>query len=365
MKTMCLQVSLILLLGQLYSAPLFAAQFNLTPSLVVSEEYTDNLFLDSEDKEDDFITSAGMRLSADVLWQTAGLNLTYTPTYQFYADNSDLDSWRHGASFSAYKEYKRTRFSISSSVLYSRNPGDSSDDEDLREGTPPSISTDPDRRGREKYLENVNVASVTHQFGADDAVNGGLRYRILRDYGLPSDEENDYDIWEPFMGFDYWFNVRWGIQMNGVYSNRDYKNDDDREEYNGSARLRRRFTRHLNGFVEYEHTYLDFAEETDTDSDYNVYAPSAGIQYQFERNANVLIGLGYYYQEFSENDQDSESGFFVNADIFRTWPFRRGFLATYPRVTSIATIPTTMKTTLTSISMLALGFATRPRGGWT
>ncbi|MFZ7124529.1 MAG: outer membrane beta-barrel protein [Desulfobacterales bacterium] len=328
MNTNRLRFILILLLVHLSSAPLFAAQFNFTPSLLVSEEYTDNVFRDAEDEEDDFITSVGVSLAGEVQWQTAGLTFNYTPTYQFYADNSELDDWRHGLNFLAYKEYKRnTRFEFRNAYLYTQDPGDSTDDEDRRRGVPSSIQSDRDRRGRETYYTNESLARVTHRFGEDDLVDGGLRYRLLRDVDLPQGvEESDSDIWEPFLGLDYWFDVRWGVQLDGLYSNRDYTDRDDREEYTGTARLRRRFTRHFNGFIEYRHTYLDFAEEVGNESDYTVYAPSVGIQYQWEENANIRFGVGYYQQEFDDSNEDDENGVFLNADIFKTWPYRRGYV---------------------------------------
>ena len=77
----------------------YAARVNFTPELFVSEEYTDNLFLDYDDdaKVDDFITTAGLSLTLEVLGQTDGLEVNYTPSYSTFADNDDLDYWRHSA----------------------------------------------------------------------------------------------------------------------------------------------------------------------------------------------------------------------------------------------------------------------------
>ena len=78
--------------------PLQAAQVLFTPTLFLSEEYTDNVDLDPDNEIDDFITTAGLTLTGEILGRTAGLELTYMPSYSIYQDNTDYDSWRHEAS---------------------------------------------------------------------------------------------------------------------------------------------------------------------------------------------------------------------------------------------------------------------------
>ena len=43
-----------------------AYEVNLTPRFTVSEEYTDNLFLDKDNKEHDFITTLAPELRVDI-----------------------------------------------------------------------------------------------------------------------------------------------------------------------------------------------------------------------------------------------------------------------------------------------------------
>ena len=74
---------------------------------------------------------------------------------------------------------------------------------------------------------------------------------------------------------------------------------------------------------------MDFDLDSDDtpESDYNVYAPTGGIRYQIEENAQITIGLGYLWQRFDDNNiSDDQEGFFINSEIFKTWPFRRGFV---------------------------------------
>ncbi len=332
MKPRLFLIALVLLTVLVTFGATQAAQFNFSPELIFSETYSDNIFLDPENEEDDFITEVGVSLTGEVLWPTAGLELNYSPSYNWYAQNSEEDYWRHAARFTAWKEYRRnTRFEFRNSFLYTQDPADSSDVVDADDPlSRPDIESDRNRRGLEIYYTNVSEARVSHQFGAEDQVFGGLRYSIRREVDSVAEEDSDEsDIWEPFAGFAYWFNVRWGVEGNGLYSHRDFKDRNDREEYTGNARLIRQFGRRLGGFVDYQHTYVDFDQDADDEpeSNYNVYAPSAGIGYQIEENARITIGLGYLWQRFEDNDiSDDQEGFFVNSEIFKTWPFRRGFV---------------------------------------
>ena len=310
-----------------------AAQFNFLPELIFSETYSDNIFLDPDNEEDDFITAVGVSLTGEVLWPTAGLELNYTPSYNWYAQNSEEDYWRHAARFTAWKEYRRnTRFEFRNSFLYTQDPADSSDVVDADDPlSRPDIESDRNRRGLNTYYTNVSEAQRVPSIWCrrSGLWRAALSHSREVDSVAEDEDSDESDIWEPFAGFAYWFNVRWGVEGNGLYSHRDFKDRNDREEYTGNARLIRQFGRHLGGFVDYRHTYLDFDLDADDEpeSDYNVYAPSAGIRYQIEENAQITIGFGYLWQRFEDNEiSDDQESSFVNSEIYKTWPFRRGFV---------------------------------------
>ena len=56
-----------------------AAQVNFLPELILSQTYSDNIFLDPDNEEDDFITAVGVSLTGEVLWPTAGLGIELYP----------------------------------------------------------------------------------------------------------------------------------------------------------------------------------------------------------------------------------------------------------------------------------------------
>ncbi len=70
-----------------------SAQLNFTPVLTVSEAYTDNLFLTPNSEKDDYITTVTLGGTLEWLGRTAGLELTYLPSYEWYNDYSEFDGW--------------------------------------------------------------------------------------------------------------------------------------------------------------------------------------------------------------------------------------------------------------------------------
>jgi hypothetical protein len=301
----------------------YSAQLNFTPVMTVSEEYNDNIFLAPDNEEDDFITRVSLGGTLELLGRTAGAELTYLPSYEWYNDFDDFDGWTHdllartwynftaNTSVELRNAFIRTRGSLEDAGF----TGATSDDPLV----PPDISPDPLRRGLGEYYENATALRVDHQFGAEDTVYAEFAYRLRRDVDEGLDEN---DIWEPSIGGTYWFTNFWGMESDFYYSNRDYESEDDREEWFGRFRLNRRMTRHLNVYTEYAHTVLNYTEGDSID--YEVYEPTVGFDYQLDENTRIDIGVGWYFQNLDEGDD--EDGFLLTALADKVWPFRRGLV---------------------------------------
>ena len=67
-KALLLTVMLLLTRSEVF------AEFYLQPSLTLREEYNDNIYLEEDDQEDDFITSITPGISLG--WRTEGVDLT-------------------------------------------------------------------------------------------------------------------------------------------------------------------------------------------------------------------------------------------------------------------------------------------------
>ena len=305
-------------------SPVQAAQFLFTPAIVVSEQYTDNLFLDRQNEEEDYITATGLDLTGQLLWRTAGMELHYKPTYNTYKNNDQLNDWRQEASLRAWKEFSRSsKLELNDTYLRTNDPTDQSP-VIIQNGQPqsPVIQTDRSRRGRHEYYTNVAHARMEHQFGPNDRVYAAYEYSILRDVtktpGVPVDDNN---IATPSIGLAYDFSPKWAVEIDSAYAINDYKDQNDRNEYDGNVRLLYRFDRALSSYVNYRHTILNY--DQGTDEDYKIYEPSIGMRYDFKENARIEIGVGYYVQDFKTSKD--KTGINATSDINKRWNYRTGY----------------------------------------
>ena len=80
----------LLLLG---AARALGADYSVTPSVTLSEEYTDNVFDSNQGKKSDFITRARPGLSASYQAPLWDWDLNYAYDYRYYAKGSQKDDW--------------------------------------------------------------------------------------------------------------------------------------------------------------------------------------------------------------------------------------------------------------------------------
>ena len=300
----------------------FAYQFTFTPRISVSQEYTDNYFLTDSNKEHEYITTISPGFTAQILGKNSGAELLYDPEYAKYDKYDENDTWRHTVGFSAWSDIARnTRIEITDSFLYTEDPLIDSDIATLLTENPDASIDSTIRRGREPYYRNTAGINLTHQFGRDDSFNLGYRYSFLEndDPELTDDKSHN-----PYMGVTFWFGPEWGLEIMGDYtrsefdeSNDSFDDSDDSDQWYGSTRLIKRITRHLEGFVQYAHTALNYDGTTE---DYQVYNPSAGFNYTISNDIFFSLGIGYSILDREESDNDSVMS--ANGSLTKT--FRRG-----------------------------------------
>ncbi|MFO7963723.1 MAG: hypothetical protein R6U50_07370 [Desulfobacterales bacterium] len=304
-----------------------AVRFMFDPQLYVAEKYTDNVFLTEDDEEDDFITELSAGFTASLQTKTSGLELSAFPTYAWYSEFSENNSWRLPADLHLYtRPSQHTRIYFRDRFLRTEDPEGI---QNLRvlQGRVEEIGDTTRRRGRENYYRNAAELGANHSFGRDDQVYSRFSYGILRNDDDELYEDNDY--YRAGAGLDYWLTHMFGLQSYLEYTKGDYETpddfvdntSDDFDNYRGTIRLLGRLTRHSSFFLQYEHIYREFSDDSE---DYAIYAPSAGYYYEFDRDTFVRLGLGFYYQD-REND-GSEEEFFLEGELSKTWDYRRGYI---------------------------------------
>ena len=314
LKTLCL----VLPITAFFHMPLaFCAQFNFTPRVSANAQYTDNLFLTENNRDDDLLTGVSAGFTAQILGKTSGLDLSFDPGYVWYRDNTQQNTWRLPANLRIWNDFSRhTRFEFINAFLRTEDPEGNVGvrSEDDQEIVPGDTTV---RRGREPYYTNTAIARLNHQFGRENTTYAEFLYSFLRN---DDSDIEDNERYSPRAGVNYWFTNDWGFSLDGVYTRAEFDSTPDYDDLLGTFALRRRVTRHFEIYGQYAQVYRDNDPPL---PDYLIYAPSAGFSYDFQRDLSLTLGLGYFYQDIDDPDIDDEEGPFIEGLLSKTWDYQR------------------------------------------
>lgn len=266
----------------------FAYQATFIPRISVNEEYTDNVFLTERNKEHDYITTISPGFTAQILGKNSGAEISYDYGYSMYDEYDEYDSSKHSARFSGWVDMaKNTRLEVRDSFLYTEDPLVDSDIAIVRAEDPDVLIDSTIRKSRRTYYTNSTNINLIHQFGRADSFNLGFIHSFLKNDD-PDYEDNER--YNPYAGLTYWFAHDWGMNMRGSYTKGEFDDSDDLDGWYGSARLIKRFSRQLDGFVQYAHTAVEYDGNSE---DFQVYNPSAGFIYTISKDTSFSFEMGY------------------------------------------------------------------------
>jgi hypothetical protein len=300
----------------LTTSNVLSANYTFTPRLNITSYYTDNLFKDEEDEQDDFVTTVTLGLAAGVKTQSAGLDGYFDPKYQFYNDFNELNKWLFDAGLNGFVDItKNTRLSLYDRFA-KRNDTLSQGQINAARSGDPTESLDPtERQGRSAFWRNTVNVQLDHQFGVENSVFLRYNNRLLRNDD--SDRFEDSDGHRGDIGLTYYWTPQWGFGVTGTYVRGifDPSNDfigvpsDDFNAYGGSLRLIRNLNRRTKGFVEYTYSHLAFdngsivsvapevgAPQVVLNEDYDVHSPQIGVEYAIEEDITLTASGGYFWQ---------------------------------------------------------------------
>jgi len=285
-----------------------------TPRLSVGTEYTDNVRLEPENTESDYITTVTPGVTVDFSGRTAGLALDYDPSYVNYLDDSYDSYWRHAANLDGWWQRGRhTRFALTDAFLKTEDP---ISDDDLTV-----------RRTRNPYTRNTAAVSVEHRFGSNNIAIAKFEHSMLENEDPLIDDSETY---VPSLGLTYWLNVQWGFDFSGVFTRAKYDVPapawpDDFDNLFGTLRLLHQFNRHTTGFLGYAHTTHNY-EYSDQDlslNDYTIHDAFAGFAYNIDPKTILSLNVHYFIRDIEDGSDDD--GTPINLDLTKT--FERGSVA--------------------------------------
>jgi hypothetical protein len=275
----------------------------------VSETYDDNIDLDPDNEESDWITvvSPGFNLLMET--QRTDLILDYEAGFTFYAQDSSRDTTRHRARI-AWDQLLAEHWRLNLNNTFSR----SEDPITVEDDRITDISNE-----REVQYRNTGEASLNWQFGAEDTATLGYRNRLLNS---DSDQTEDSRANEGFLNLNTWFVSEFGIGLTSSYGrwefqqSKDFTGDatEDFHLYQAGLTMNYRWRSQQIAYARYSIAYRDADDEIGTDDeDYIVHEPALGLSMSFSPHTSLEAEVGYFLQDPDEGD--NEEGFVLNANF--------------------------------------------------
>jgi hypothetical protein len=295
-------------------------QFQWTARVTASEQYDDNINLDRDNEENDWITAVGPGLSLVILTEEAEVRLDYDIAFVYYAEQSDNNTIRHALTLSGLKNMPvsdRMTLDLDNSFLVSEEPVEVSD------------QATSNRRSRERYYRNTFQGRVNYLFGPQDSLYLGFNHYLL----INDDPDvEDSTLYGPTAGIAYWFSIRHGINLDFSYNWGDFEDSADFEQYHGDFAYIYQYSPLTRARLTYSYQVLNydadsFEERIDAvdgtlvaRDDYAIHSANLGFDHNFTPNLSASLAGGYYYQD--NERRDDNSGFLGNGSI--TQAFQNG-----------------------------------------
>ena len=250
-------------LGVLWGLPTAAsAKIKLTPKMTVEEKYTDNLFLDDQNEQDEWITtlSPGIDIMIDSRW--IDLSLDYSFRYDDYKNNDDLTDFDFSGGQRANLGttfFEGRPFTLSVDATISRETLDereasSATNELINKSTVYDLTVNPQYRfrlgGQSSLVFGYIYDRTDHDDPrGDDSQGHSARVSLLKELSVNtqisanytykinlSDDEEDYNEQSYTLGLSQQLGPRTKISLEGGFSTIEYVDiNDDEENFTWSA----------------------------------------------------------------------------------------------------------------------------------
>jgi hypothetical protein len=305
----------ILLAMQLCSGTAIAqTKSTFTPRVSVSETYDDNIDLDPDNEESDWITVVSPGANFQLETQHTELALDYEAGFSFYAKNSSRDTTRHRARISWDQLLaEHWRLNLNNTFSRSEDP----------------ITVEDDRitdisNSRDVEYRNNGEASLNWQFGAEDLVTIGYRNRLLNS---DSDQTEDSRTNEGFLNLGTWFVPKFGVDLTSSFARWEFQQPgsftgfptDDFYQYQAGLTMNYRWRPQRIAYARYNIVYQDYDHEfgalsTLVSEDYVVHQPTLGVSLDLGPNTEFGVEFGYFRQDF-DGDRNGEDGYVLNGSF--------------------------------------------------
>jgi len=295
-------------------------QFQWTARVTASEQYDDNINLDKNNKEDDWITAVGPGLTLAILMEKTEVRLDYDVAFVYYARNPDDNTVRHTLTLSGLNNIpisERMTLDLDESFYVSEEPVEV------------SKQVNSTRRTRDRYYRNTFQGRINYLFGPQNRLFLGFDHDLLINDDPDVEDSKRYG---PAAGIIYWLSIRHGLSLDFSYNWGDFEESTDYEQFRGNAAYMYRFSPLTQARLTYAYDSLSYDADSLAErinvvggtvvarDDYVVHSGSLGLSHEFSLNLSASLSGGYYYQD-NERRDDTE-GYLGSGSI--TQAFQKG-----------------------------------------
>lgn len=281
-RPVCILTAVVVL--ALMSSPAGADyHIEITPMIVVGENYDDNIDSENRDEESDYITTISPGIKIEIDSHKNGLSLDYAPTWARYHKNKDNNAVRQTGSLSLWRSFgKHLRFDLRESYLRSE------------ESIEAERETQRIRRTRDIYERNDIDTNLNYQFGPEDHLTIGYHHGLLENDDPTMEDSTEHG---PSGTLSYWFNIRNGIELGYGFSGYRFDREegaassDDIDSHEADVSYIHRFGPRTRARVNYGLGVRNFREEP---VDYQVHDGSVGLEKDFSSRTSLSLELGFY-----------------------------------------------------------------------
>ncbi len=306
----------------------------ITPTLTITEEYDDNLLRTDSNKKEEFTTSYELGFTIGFLDKRSQVFLNYNPEYVDHKNFNDRDGFENNVSLTGnFQPTKHT--SISTDLSYDGHTGNHTGnswehtasislDSRLTKYTSLTLSQEyaksfdqQVRTGNYREHEiNTSSAGITKQFGKRNSMGMDFTYEF-DNYNTPDADE--YTKYAPSGFITYWLTPLNGLETTFEFEKTNFTTSsvNDIKTWDGSIRYIRKYSKHFDWYLEYEHSL----SQRDS-GDHEVFHPSVGFDWQVSKDSGISLGLGALINQW-DNENDDTTNPFLSMDVYKIFKFNR------------------------------------------
>lgn len=305
------------------------SQISIKPLMTINSEYTDNIFLSDNNKQNDIITTISPGINLEAKTRNNNIEFLYELGYSHYKILSNNNSLRHNSVLSSNISISRhTKLQFNNTLKITEDPGlESINNQDILQNDVSqeySVEKETGRHSLESYLTNSSIFNFSHQLNRTDFIEIQYSYDILKN---EDPEIRNREQHKPSFNLIYYpvpnrFETKWHMAYM-LDDKSDAVNDPGYSEERINPLLDMKYwviprRVSLNAGMSYNKGVVNYNTLKFDDNIYESLKSSLGMTYHFlpDQVRNLTINTNGYYEKAITYTGEGMSD---TSDDFKTW----------------------------------------------